>query len=232
MLCESRDTHTQAHTRAYTYTHTYTYIEAHAIVNRGRALLCSLHAFASADATSTATAGRRHRQSVRCCCCCFSCCCLVPVFAFYRSVNDHIVYTTCVCICVYVCVSALVLPEVDAAVWSFSSLLLKLAATLCLSVSLILPLPASVSLFYSMPRLSCVCKKQVCEFNNAQDPAPHTKCTSAPLPQYICAVQFLRVRPFASRFDPVVGFAAAVHSSFYFASSSSLPSSHHPWHRA
>lgn len=111
MLCESRGTSTHTHSHAHAHVGTH----SPRMSWKGDAHYGGLYALSvQSTLAAAAAAGRRHRQLlflfVSVLVAVAAVWILVPVFAFYRSVNDHIVYTgVCaslsVCTCVFVCMS-------------------------------------------------------------------------------------------------------------------------------
>lgn len=123
MLCESHTRHKHTHTHMHSHTGALVGTHSKDVVQRGRALWRSPRAFVAVDADcdSSSSSGRTTSSPVVVSALCTlvvvvfvvalaaaAVWVLVPVFAFYRSVNDHIVYTgVCVCVlvlCVCVCV--------------------------------------------------------------------------------------------------------------------------------
>jgi len=180
----------ESHTR-HTHTHIHTQIHSD---KRGRALWRSLHAFGSVDVNS----GSRTTSSS-------SSALAVVVFIsaavwfLFSLFTVQSMTTLCtqllVCVCMCVCVH--VLPEVDAAAWSFS---LLLPSSLRRFVSLTRTLLQSYSLSLSWVTLELLFKIYVEKKNKfyaccAQDPAPQ-KCTSAPFLLRFLSLLFFCIKSF------------------------------------
>jgi len=136
-----RESHTR-HTHTHTHTHAHTQIHSD---KRGRALWRSLHAFGSVDVNSGSSSSRTTSSSALAVVVFIS----AAVWFLFSLFTVQSMTTLCTqllaCVCVCGCVH--VLPEVDAAAWSFSLLLpsslrrfFSLTRTLLLSYSLYLSL--------------------------------------------------------------------------------------------